>query len=284
MKPEDADERRAQMLDAWEEAAPGWGRRAAETRTFGMPVSSAMIERLALQPGQRVLELAAGPGDTGFLAAERVTPGGTLLCSDAAEAMLEVARSRAHELGIANVEFKRLELEWIDLDAASVDAILCRWGVMLSVDPEAAMREARRVLRPGGRLAIAVWGEAAANPWATIPTQALVTVGAIEPPDRSGPGMFALAGETVLGELLESAGFLEVSVEAVDLRRSTASVEAYLEETLDVSLTVARAVEGMSPTQRAEFDVALTEAAAPWVEETGALALPGRSLVAAAEA
>ena len=79
-----------------------------------MPVSTWMIDHLALQPGMRVLELAAGPGDTGFLAAELIKPGGMLISSDATEAMLEIARGRARQMGIDNVEFRQLELEWID--------------------------------------------------------------------------------------------------------------------------------------------------------------------------
>src|SRR5947209_16366175 len=124
---------RAEMLARWERAAGGWGRRADRVLELGLPVSNWMIERLGLQPGQRVLELAAGVGDTGFLAAELIRPGGSLLCSDAAEAMLALARERARELRVENVEFLRLGLEWIDLPTASVDAILRRWAVMLSV-------------------------------------------------------------------------------------------------------------------------------------------------------
>src|SRR5206468_183360 len=117
----------AEMAERWERAAAGWGRLADRVRAWGMPVSVWMIEHLGLQPGQRVLELAAGPGDTGFLAAELIAPGGALISSDASSAMLDVARARAEALGIANAEFKQLELEWIDLPTASVDAVLCRW-------------------------------------------------------------------------------------------------------------------------------------------------------------
>src|SRR4051794_24164293 len=171
----DAEQQRAKSREMWERAAPGWGRRAARLRDWGMPVSVAMIEALALQPGQRVLELAAGPGDTGFIAAELIQPGGTLVSSDGAEAMVELARTRAREAGIDDgIEFRVLELEWIDLPTASVDAALCRWGIMLTVDPEAAAREVRRVLRAGGRAAFAVWDRPELNPWATIASRAMV--------------------------------------------------------------------------------------------------------------
>src|SRR5437763_5353934 len=189
----DPESLRAEIIERWERAAAGWGRRAQLVREWGMPVTRWMLEHAGLEPGLRVLELAAGAGDTGFLAAELIRPGGTLICSDAAETMLGVARGRAAELGIDNVEFKRIELGWIDLETASVDRILCKWGVMLTVDPEAALREMRRVLRAGGRVALAVWDEPAVNAWATIPTRALVELGHSARPDPNAPGMVALA-------------------------------------------------------------------------------------------
>ncbi|HSC03079.1 MAG TPA: methyltransferase domain-containing protein, partial [Solirubrobacteraceae bacterium] len=231
----DPDSLRSEILDRWEHAAAGWGKHADRMRQFGMPVSSWMIEQAGLQPGQRVLELAAGPGDTGFLAAELIRPGGMLLSTDGTENMLEVARARANELGIGNVEFRRIELEWIDLDTASVDAVLCKWGLMFSLDPETALREARRVLRPGGRIALAAWDEPEANAWATIPTQALVELGHTEPPDPDAPGMFILSAPGRLQDLLESAGFVDVVVDSVPTHRSFASVEHYLAETREIS-------------------------------------------------
>jgi ubiquinone/menaquinone biosynthesis C-methylase UbiE len=92
-----------------------------------------------------VLELAAGAGDTGFAAA---SDAGRLLCTDFSPAMLDVARRRAGELGITNVEFRVLDAEHLDLDTASVDGVLCRLGYMLVADPAAALAETRRVLRP----------------------------------------------------------------------------------------------------------------------------------------
>ena len=109
MSTDDPDTERAEMLTRWEGAAVGWGRRADDVRTMGMAVSTWMIDHLALQPGERVLELAAGPGDTGFLAAELIEPGGTLISSDGTEAMLDLARGRARQMGIENVDFKQLQ-------------------------------------------------------------------------------------------------------------------------------------------------------------------------------
>src|SRR5438270_10149665 len=109
-----SDDPRQAMLEQWARVSSGWREHADHIRDYGMPVSMWMLERAELQPGERVLELAAGPGDTGFLAAEIIRPGGTLICSDASEEMLAIARERAVRQGVENIEFKRLELEWID--------------------------------------------------------------------------------------------------------------------------------------------------------------------------
>lgn len=281
----DPEEQRASILDGWEQAASGWGRRAQRVRDWGMPVSTWMIEQLSLQPGYRLLELAAGPGDTGFLAAELIAPGGTLISSDATEGMLEVAKRRASELGIRNVEFKQLEIEWIDLPTASVDAILCRWAYMLTVDPEAGMREARRVVAPGGRFALAVWGGAEDNPWATIPTDALVQGGYIEPVERAAsPGIFSLGDPERLQEMLEEAGFVEVLVEAIELTRDDERFDDFLDESLELSPSLSVALERLTHEQRADVRRRARSLAEPYTDASGEVHLPGVSLVASASA
>jgi SAM-dependent methyltransferase len=281
---EDTDRLRAEMRERWEQASTGWGKRAELERDWAMPVSSWMLDHLGLQPGQRVLELAAGAGDTGFLAAELIRPGGTLICSDGAEGMLEVARRRADALGIRNVEFKLLELEWIDLEAASVDAVLCRWGLMFPLDPEAAFREIRRVLRPRGRLALAAWDERDLNPWMTIPQQALIQLGHLEPPDPTVPSPFSLSAPGRLEGLFEDAGFVEWTIDAVTLTEEHDDVEVYVRTASELSPTFSGPWRRLDESQRAEVRATVAELAVPYTGSDGRLALPGRTLVAVAEA
>jgi SAM-dependent methyltransferase len=278
------EEQRAELLAGWEKSARGWGERADLVRAFGMPVSAWMIDALALQPGQTVLELAAGPGDTGFLAAELVAPGGTVICSDGAAAMLDVARARASAMGVANVEFKQLQLEWIDLETATVDAALCRWGVMLTVDPAAALHEARRVLKPGGRYTLSVWDTPDVNPWATIPGLALISLGLAPPPDPSAPGMFALSRAGLLAEMLADAGFTEVTVDAVTIGRPYESFDRFLEVTCDIARPFREALEALGEEKRAEVVEKVRELAEPYTQPDGSIDFAGRSLVAVASA
>jgi SAM-dependent methyltransferase len=280
----DAEEHRRRSLEAWEEAAPGWVRRQREIREFGAPVSHAMIDAVAPQPGQRVLELAAGLGETGMLAAELVAPVGGVIISDQAEAMLEGARARAAELGMMNLEFKVFGAEWIDLPVASVDAVLCRWGYMLMADPAAALAETRRVLRPGGRVALAVWDAIAANPWALLPTQELIERGVTGPPDSEQPGPFKLGDAERLTEMLREAGFVEVEVERIDVMRRHPDFEDFWETTLDISRSLHDLVLDQPEAAIAAIRAGVEARLAPYVAADGSLEVPGRSLVAVASA
>src|SRR5258705_5641944 len=161
----DREEYKRTSLENWQTMAAGWERRRAEIEKFTRPVSEWMVEALDPQPGNTVLELAAGPGDVGYLAAPLLGEDGRLISSDFSSEMVEVARRRAAELGLENVEHRVLDAEAIALEDASVDGVICRFGLMLMPDPGAAVVEARRVLRPGGRLVLAVWSTPGRNPW-----------------------------------------------------------------------------------------------------------------------
>jgi SAM-dependent methyltransferase len=280
----EANDPRAASLRAWEEAAPGWVRRQDIVREFGAPVSTWMIDAILPQPGHRVLELAAGLGETGLLAAELVAPIGGVIISDQAEAMLHGARERAEALGLTNVEFQVLNAEWIDLPVASVDAVLCRWGYMLMSDPQTALGETRRVLRPGGRVALAVWDAPEHNPWAALPAGELRRRELLAAPAPGAPGQFALGERGRVQELLERAGFTEVRVDALELRRRHASFDELWEATLDLSRIFHDAVMGRPADELAEIRASLADRFARFASPDGSLDIPARTLVASATA
>jgi len=243
-----------------------------------------MIAAARLAPGQRVLDLAAGPGEVGFLAAKLIEPGGELICSDQSDAMLELARSRGEELGLTNVSYRVLGGEWIDLELASVDAVLCRWGYMLMVDPAAALRETRRVLRSGGRVTLAVWDAAERNPWLAIPGAVMVDHGLAEPPQPGVAGPFALGDAALLRSMLEEAGFAEIVVEAVDISRDAPEFDSWWATHLDLSTSTRTAFERADEPTTEAVEADLAQRLAAHTAPDGALRVPGRTLVAAAEA
>lgn len=275
---------RTASRERWEQAAAGWEARRGELQAAAEPVSAWMVDAIAPQPGQTVLELAAGMGDTGFLAAPRVAPGGKVICTDGAEPMLDGARRRAAELGLDNVEFEAMEAEWIDAPTATIDGVLCRWGYMLLADPEAALRETRRVLVPGGRVALAAWDTPEANPWAAVAGRTLADLGIAAPPDPAEPSMFSFSGDGVLAEWLYAAGFTEIGIDAVDLTFRAGSFDEWFEYQYDLSPSLSRTLGTATPEQRDEAYEAIEAALARFAAADGSLAIPGRTLVAWAEA
>jgi SAM-dependent methyltransferase len=265
--------------DRWTRVARGWEQRADPYRKLTMPVSIWMLEAIAPQPGHTILDLAAGIGDTGFLASELIEPGGTLITTDYLPEMLSAAQRRAEALGIRNVRFKQVDgSQPLDFEAASIDGVLCRWGYMLMPDGEAALRETRRILRPGGRVALAAWTSAEENQWSSLPVRLLIERGALPPPEDDGPGQFAWAKEGVVAEHLENAGFVEYEVELLDFPMRFASVQEWWANSRAMGVLVNEA-------RIDDEDALLRDLAAAveqWTADDGSLAIPARTWVAAA--
>lgn len=281
----DPESYRAASRDNWERAAEGWGLHRDWWDRATRPVSEWMVEAIEPQPGQQVLELAAGPGDVGLLIAELVRPGGRVLLTDGAEPMVEVARGRAVDRGLGDsVEVRPMEAEWIDLSAASVDAVVCRWGFMLLADADAALRETRRVLRPGGRLALAAWDAPEANPWSSEVGAALVRHGLVEPPEAGAPGQFAWRDRDAIVERLQDAGFMDVAADTVELTLTYPDLDAWWDMQIDFSTGMRDALAAADPATR---DVVMEDAQgrlSRYVRDDGTVALPAAAHVARAEA
>jgi SAM-dependent methyltransferase len=280
----DANAYREASLSGWEEAAAGWRRQREAIDALGMPVARWMLDAAAPAPGERVLELAAGAGEIGLMAAKMVGTRGRVIVSDQAEGMVQAARERGEELGLQNVEFRVLGGEWIDLPLASVQVVLCRWGYMLMADPGAALGETRRVLAPGGRLALAVWDTLEENPWAALPGAVLVERGLTSPPAPGTPGPFALGDPERLRALLAGAGFGEIDVQALDVTRRQGSFDEFWESTLDISRAFHDAVMSCPEAEIEEIRQAVRARLEPFTMADGGLEIPGRTLVASASA
>jgi SAM-dependent methyltransferase len=239
-----------EILAIAEAIAPSWERRRAEIEELSGPVRDWLIRALAPQAGDTVLELAAGAGDTGFDAAEIIGPQGRLLCTDVSPGMLAAARHRGAERGVANVDYRVLDAQRIELDADSVDGVLCRFGYMLMPDTVTALAETRRVLRPGGRLALAVWGAPERNPMFSIIAGNLIAGGhlpAPEPPPAAG--IFSMADPERTSALLAGAGFGVVRTEEVAVRIGFAGIDEYISLIADTAGPIGLSLQALEPTE-----------------------------------
>ena len=236
----DVEAYRRTSHEIWEAMAPGWERWRAQLAEALTPVREWLIRELGPQPGETVLELGAGTGETGFEAAAILGEDGRLISTDFSPDMVEVARRRGTELGLGNVDYRVIDVERIELDSGSVDGVLCQSTYMLAADPAAALAETRRVLRPGGRLALSVWGAPERNPWASIGGMILIERGHMPPPEPGAPGVFSMASEEHTRALLDGAGFRSVRTAEVPVRFGFRYLEDYERWMIEVAAVPSR--------------------------------------------
>jgi SAM-dependent methyltransferase len=221
------------------------------------PVHEWLVKNLDPRGGQRVLEVAAGPGDTGFLAAKQLG-NGRLVSTDLSPEMVDAARQRGAELGIQNADYRVLDAQAMDLADASFDGVLCRWGFMLMPDPAAALRECKRVLVPGGRLVFAVFTGPEENPFASLPARTLMEHGHLPRPTGAWqPGILALGDRGRLQALLDGIGFSSTRIEPVEMAWHFADANAYWDFLIELS-ALGPLVRSLSEASRAAFRDTIT--------------------------
>jgi SAM-dependent methyltransferase len=279
--PGGVDELRARLHGMWGAVAPGWEEHAAWTDSRGAAVTERMLALTLPRPGERVLELACGPGGMGLVAAEHVGPDGEVVVSDVAPQMTAIAAARAEARGLRNVSTRELDLEHIGEPGESYDVVLCREGLMLVPDPLQAAREIRRVLRPGGRVALAVWGPRERNPWLGVLFDAVsAQLGAPMPPPGL-PGPFSLEDADRLAGLLSEAGLGDVEVSELPAPYHAATVDEWWTRTSALAGPLAQILAALPEPAAEALRARAREGIAAYETPTG-LEIPGVSLIASA--
>jgi ubiquinone/menaquinone biosynthesis C-methylase UbiE len=274
-----------EMRERWARAAAGWEKRSDWFREQTMPVSAWLVDAIDPQPGQTILELGAGVGDTGFLAAELIQPGGTLITADFSPNMLSAAQRRAERLGIGNVRFRQMDANLpLDQPAASLDGVIGRWVYMLLNDGEDALRETRRVLKAGAAVALAAWTGPEENRWSVATGELLRRRGRLDPPDPSAPGQFAWSEPGAVQEHMEAAGFVEPRVERLEFAMRYADVDEWWVSQTLTNVAVGLADEKLDFATRSDVLADLETVAATYEQPDGTLLVPAATWVATATA
>jgi len=228
----------AEQRSYWnQQAGPVWVAHQERLDRQIRPHGELALTILAAKPGERVLDLGCGCGDSSLSLAAQVNPGGQVLGLDLSEPMLERARERAAAAGLSNASFRVADAQTAALEPASFDAAFSRFGVMFFADPVAAFRNVRGALRPGGRLAFVCWRPVAENDWVLVPMAAAAPHLSLPPPaapDAPGPFSFG-AAERVRG-ILEAAGFEAIRIEAAEVAMAPGGGD--LDEAADTFLEV----------------------------------------------
>ncbi len=235
-----AEQIRNRVHQMWGSVAESWDEHADHVEQRAEALTRLMIDAVAPAPGDEVLELACGAGGLGLAIADQVTPGGRVVLSDVAPEMVAIASTRAGRRddvgGVAGqVSAQVLDLEQIDMPGDSFDIVVCREGLMFALDPVKAVREIARVLRPGGRAAIAVWGPRDRNPWLAVLADAVSQHTGTPVPPTGTPGPFSLSADGALETTLTAAGLEQVSLQQVDVPTHDASFDDYWQLRTDLA-------------------------------------------------
>ncbi len=211
------------------EMAERWQQDIERRRQDFAEATQRMLEAAALKPGDHVLDIAAGTGDQSISAAQLVGPGGSILATDISAEMLGIAARVVQQEGLTTITMRVMDAQQLDLQDNAFDAVICRLALMLIPHLQQALREIRRVLKPGGKLAALVWSAPENNPLFSLPLAIVSKYARGASSERPDP--FALSDPTVFERELTEAGFSEVRTRALPFQSHYASLDAFLQST-----------------------------------------------------
>lgn len=267
-------------VSAWSAVADAWDENVEEVDDHSADATAALLDRLQVRAGDRVLELAAGPGSLGRTWSQLVGTTGAVVLSDIAPAMVEVARRR--NAGIDNIETARIDASSIDRPDGTFDVVACRMGLMFVPDPHAALVEIRRVLSVTGRLGVLTWGRMEQNPWMTCVGMAAMATGLVHGGPPIGPGgIFSLGDPAQLEVTAKDAGFADIAVQEIAITFRATSIDAHIDRVVSLAGPLAVELATATPEQLAAMRGIAADLAAPYVTEDG-VAIPGQALLLSA--
>jgi len=267
--------------EQWNKDGAAWRRWNPTLDRWYGDVTRRMLDVARIQPGQRILDIAAGAGEPACSAAERVGAGGYVLATDISEGIVELARQVAHARGLRQVQTRAMDGEKLDLPDASFDAVLCRLGLMYMPHPVAALSEWRRALKAGGRVAVVVFSTPDRNPWGAVPASIIRRRAQLPPPVAGQPGPFSLGGPGVLEGVFRQAGFADPEVHAVPVPHRMPGAADYVRVASE-AFGAFNAMMAHLPAQERESVWNEIEGAMRSFESPGGFEVPGECLVGAA--
>ncbi len=239
------------MSEMWDSVAPGWEANAEFVDGHLAAATDILLDAARITEGDAVLELAAGPGGAGLRAAERVGPGGSVTLSDDAPGMVAIAARRAS--GYPQVDTAVFDQCDILAQDGCFDAVISRHGLMFAEDSVGAVKEAVRVLRPGGGFGAITWGPRDMNPWIGLVLDAVGEQFGVPFPPPSVRGPFSLDDAVLLTSVLNEGGLEEVQIQAVETPMHAASIQAWWERVPQLAGPLATALAGMEPEVREQI-------------------------------
>jgi enediyne biosynthesis protein CalE5 len=280
----DAVEFRDGQRRDWGSAAKGWHVWQELMVDASAHVSRKLVELAEIEPGDRVLDVAAGTGEPSLTAAQVVGPEGQVVATDISAEMLAYARERAETAGIGNVEYVEVDASALDFPPESFDAAVSRWGIIFEPEAEAAAARIRGFLKPGAKMAISSWGPPERVPMLSVPMRTVMTRLNVPPPPPGTPGPLSRPTAEAIGGLLEGGGFTDVEVEELEFAMDWDSPEEFARFVREIAPPVSALMAAHPPEVREETWNAVVEAARSHAGDDGTVHMNNLVLVAAGRA
>jgi len=234
---------RGAQKESWNTAASGWQKHSELIDSSAGHISMRLVELAGVEPGSRVLDVAAGYGEPSLTAAKAAAPGGSVVATDISAGMLAFGRERAEAASVENIEFVEAAMTDLDFPGGSFDAALSRWGIIFDPDGEGAAGIVRGFLKPGARFAISSWGPPEKVPFLAIPMGTAMKALDVPPPPPGTPGPLSRPTPEALGGLLEGGGFSDVQVEEAEVTFKLDSPEQFSTFTRDMAAPIRKLID-----------------------------------------
>jgi len=266
------------MAEIWDSAAPGWEANAAVLDEQLAAATGALLDAAGIGEGDRVLDLAAGPGGAGLAAARRVGASGSVVLSDVVAEMVAVATRRASaNAQVSTAVFDQCAIGFAD---GGFDAVINRHGLMFVEDPAAAVAEAVRVLRAGGRYATMTWDRRELNPWLGLVLDAVGDQFGVPFPPPGVRGPFSLEDPDVVSTVLRDGGLQDVTVVAMSTPMHARSLDEWWDRVPKLAGPLAIALAAMEADVRDAISVRVKQSGAQAAASEGdGIVFPGSVLI-----
>jgi ubiquinone/menaquinone biosynthesis C-methylase UbiE len=280
----DPIEFRGAQREQWDHAATGWKKWSGWLDSHAGFISERLVELAGVQPGSRVLDVAAGFGEPALTAARKAGPEGVVVATDISAEMLAYGRERAIEAGVSNIEFMHADASALDFPAESFDAAVSRWGIIFEPDGEGAARRVRGFLKPGSRMAISSWGPPERSPMIGRPMKAAMEFLDVPPPPPGTPGPLSRPTPEDIGGLLEGGGFSDVQVEDLDLTVEWKSPDEFRVYVREVIAPITKMIEAQPADVQEEAWKRIADSVRDHSENGGTVRLTNQVLLASGQA
>lgn len=228
---------REQQRQLWNNVSSGWKKWDQFIMQFMRPIGDAIIERLEIKEDDIVLDIAAGTGEPGLTIAAIATKG-QVIGTDLSNEMLQIAEANAAAKGLKNYSTRAGDVCELPFDSNTFTKISCRMGFMFFPDMQLAANEMYRVLKPGGRLAISVWGAADKNFWSTAVTNVMNKYIEMPTPQPGAPGMFRCSSSGLMADIFAQAGFKHIGEQEMTGKVDFIDANTYWENRTDISESI----------------------------------------------